>query len=225
MPVPFPAVVAERVPEVVVLPEVGPRWVDGLADAVERAAEVLEAGGCVVLPTDTVYGVAALASVPGAAGRLFAAKERAADHPLAVLVADVDQVLSLVAPPSAVARRAMDRHWPGPLTLVLRRAPEAEVMELGGDPGTIGVRCPDHAFVRALAARVGPIATTSANRTGEPTPPTAAEAAGALAVAPDLVVDGGPAGALASTVVDASAEPWRVLRVGALSESDLLSDS
>ncbi|MBX3286334.1 MAG: threonylcarbamoyl-AMP synthase [Actinobacteria bacterium] len=217
--------VAERVPEVVVLPEVGPRWVDGLAEAVARAAEVLEAGGSVVLPTDTVYGVAALASVPGAAGRLFAAKERGADHPLAVLVADVDQALPLLASPPAVAREAMDRHWPGPLTLVLRRSPEALGLDLGGDPATIGVRCPDHAFVRALAARVGPIATTSANRTGEATPSTAREAAAGLAVAPDLVVDGGPAGAVASTVVDATEQPWQVLRVGALSESDLLSDS
>jgi tRNA threonylcarbamoyl adenosine modification protein (Sua5/YciO/YrdC/YwlC family) len=218
-------VLGESVPEVVVLPEAGPRWVDGLAQAVERAGEVLEAGGCVVLPTDTVYGVAALASIPGAAGRLFAAKDRSEDHPLAVLVASVDQALPLVASPSAAARQAMARHWPGPLTLVLQRAPEARAMELGGGPDTIGVRCPDHAFVRALAARVGPIATTSANRTGEPTPATAIEAAEALAVAPRLVVDGGPAGRLASTVVDATCQPWRVLRVGALSESDLLSDS
>lgn len=216
---------SDGVPEVVVLPEAGPRWVDGLAQAVDRAAEVLRAGGCVVLPTDTVYGVASLASLPGAAGRLFAAKDRAADHPLAVLVDGEDQALPLVASPSAAARQAMARHWPGPLTLVLRRSPEATAMELGGDPATIGVRCPDHAFVRALAARVGPIATTSANRTGEPTLPTAGEAAAALAVAPDLVVDGGPAGLLASTVVDATEEPWRVLRVGALTESDLLSES
>lgn len=211
--------------DVVVLPEAGPRWVDGLTQAVERAAQVLEAGGCVVLPTDTVYGVAALATVPGAAGRLFAAKDRSADHPLAVLVADVDQALPLVASPPAVAREAMDRHWPGPLTLVLRRAPEAMALDLGGDPATIGVRCPDHAFVRALAARVGPIATTSANRTGEATPPTALEAAASLVAGPDLVVDGGPAGLVASTVVDATEQPWRILRVGALSESDLVSGS
>ncbi len=98
-------------------------------------------------------------------------------------------------------------------------------MDLGGDPRTIGVRCPDHAFVRALAARVGPIATTSANRTGEATARTAVDAAASLAVPPDLVVDGGPAGPLASTVVDATTQPWHVLRVGALSESDLDSDS
>lgn len=216
---------ADGVPEVVVLPEAGSRWVDGLQQAVDRAAEVLLAGGCVVLPTDTVYGVAALAAMPGAAGRLFAAKGRAADHPLAVLVAGVDQVLPLVATPSAAARRAMARHWPGPLTLVLLRAAEARAMELGGDPDTIGVRCPDHAFVRALAARVGPIATTSANRTGEPTPATARDAARSLIVRPDLVVDGGPAVRPASTVLDATAQPWRVLRIGALSESDLLSES
>lgn len=214
----------DRGPEVVVLPEAGSRWVDGLAQAVDRAADALLAGGCVVLPTDTVYGLAALATLPAGSDRLFAAKDRGADHPLAVLVAGIDQALTLVEPPSAAARQAMARHWPGPLTLVLRRAPEARAMELGGEPGTIGVRCPDHAFVRALASRVGPIATTSANRTGEPTAPSALDAARSLVRAPDLVVDGGPARGIASTVVDCTHEPWRVLRIGALAESALLSD-
>jgi L-threonylcarbamoyladenylate synthase len=86
---------------------------------------------------------------------------------------------------------------------------------------TIGVRCPDHQFVRALAAEVGPIATTSANRTGQPTPLTAIEAAASLSGAVDLVVDGGPAGKAASTVVDASTEPWRVLRSGAITPDRL----
>jgi tRNA threonylcarbamoyl adenosine modification protein (Sua5/YciO/YrdC/YwlC family) len=132
--------------------------------------------------------------------------------PIAVLVADPDQAWSLVAGavPDA-ARRLAARLWPGPLTLVLPA--------VAG--GTIGVRCPDHDLVRRLARRVGPLPTTSANRHGAPTPPTAAEAAAALAAAPHLVIDGGPCATVASTVVDVtSAEPV-VLRAGAIDSAGL----
>jgi tRNA threonylcarbamoyl adenosine modification protein (Sua5/YciO/YrdC/YwlC family) len=183
---------------------------------VERIAAVLLAGGTVLLPTDTVYGVAALPSVPGATDRLFALKEREAHQPLAVLVADAAQARALTGPTSTEVSRWIDELWPGPLTLVLPRAASARDLALGGDPGTIGVRCPDHALVRAVAAAVGPVATTSANRHGEPTPTTAAEAAAGLAGPVGLVVDDGPSGTVASTVVDASVDPWRVLRHGAL---------
>jgi L-threonylcarbamoyladenylate synthase len=185
--------------------------------AVARVAEVLRSGGTVLVPTDTVYGVAALASDPRAAERLAALKGRSVDQPLAVLVADRAQAATLAAPaPAPEVERWMAEHWPGPLTLVLRRLPEAAALDLGGDPTTIGVRCPDHAFVRALAAEVGPLATTSANRHGEPTPTGAAEAAASLVADVALVVDGGPAGTVASTVVDATVRPPRILRVGAV---------
>lgn len=191
------------------------------APALLAAVRALEAGGTVVLPTDTVYGLAALPSIGGATEPLATLKGRPDAQPFAVLVADVAQALELVAPPSPTVRGWMDEHWPGPLTLVLPRSPAAAGLALGGDPATIGVRCPAHGFVRALARRVGPLATTSANRHGRPTPRTAAEAAAGLAGAVDLVVDGGPAGTVASTVVDATAEPWRVLRVGAIDPARL----
>jgi L-threonylcarbamoyladenylate synthase len=111
--------------------------------------------------------------------------------------------------------------WPGPLTIVLRRSAVASGLALGGGTETIGVRCPDHPFVRALAAEVGPIATTSANRSGEPTPVDAAAAAASLVGSADLVVDGGPAGTVASTVVDASGEGWSILREGAITADQL----
>lgn len=189
--------------------------------AVARTAEVLAAGGAVVLPTDTVYGVAVLPHLPGATDQLFELKDRAEGQPIAVLVADVDEALELVEAPSAQVRAWMDAFWPGPLTLVLQRSPEARGMDLGGEVDTIGVRCPDHAFVRAVAAEVGPIAATSANRSGSPTPATAAEAAASLADAVPLVVDGGPAGTVASTVVDATGATWRVLREGAITTEQL----
>jgi L-threonylcarbamoyladenylate synthase len=187
------------------------------ADALDRAASALRAGGAVVVPTDTVYGVAALPSVPGATDRLVRLKARDPVQPVAVLVADAEQARALVEPPSAQVARWMSTLWPGPLTLVLGRSRDAAGLALNGDPATIGLRCPDHPFLRALAGRVGPIATTSANRHGEPTPASAREAAASLTGPVALVVDGGPAvGRLASTVVDATVTPWRILREGVL---------
>ncbi|MCU1453070.1 MAG: hypothetical protein JWN46_1216 [Acidimicrobiales bacterium] len=184
--------------------------------AIERAVAVLRAGGTVVLPTDTVYGLAALPSVPGATEQLFALKQRSAGQPLAVLVADADQARHLIEPPDPDVERWMSTLWPGPLTLVLGRSGSARALELGGDPATIGVRCPADALLRSLASIVGPIATTSANRHGEPTPATAWEAAEALTAPADLVLDGGRRAGVPSTVVDAAARPWRLLRDGAI---------
>lgn len=192
-----------------------------MAAALDAAEAVLRGGGTVVLPTDTVYGLAALPSCAGATDQLFALKARAADHPLAVLVADVEQALTLCAAPTATVRAWMDELWPGPLTIVLERSDSARDLTLGAGPNTIGMRCPEHRFVRELAARVGPLATTSANRSGEPTPVDAAAAAAALTDPVGLVVDGGPAGTVASTVVDATAVPPRVLRLGAVTAAML----
>ncbi|HEV7720236.1 MAG TPA: L-threonylcarbamoyladenylate synthase [Iamia sp.] len=183
---------------------------------VDRLVAALEAGEPVVIPTDTVYGLAALPSVPGATNRLYALKDRRPDVPLAVLVAGPESLDEVAAAADPRATDLVSRHWPGPLTLVVRRRPTLAVWDLGGDPGTIGVRSPDHPLVRAVAERVGPIATTSANRHGRPTPATAAEAAASLTGPVAVVADGGPLDGLASTVVDLTVEPWRILRQGAL---------
>lgn len=190
-------------------------------DAVAAAAAALRDGRVVAVPTDTVYGIAALPTVAGATGRLFALKGRTADVPVAVLCADAEQALALADPATLGedVRRIAERLWPGPLTLVLPRRPGLG-WELGRPAETVGVRCPDHALVRSLAAEVGPIATTSANRHGEPTPPTAAGVAGALGGdGLALVLDGGPCGAPPSTVVDATGSTWRVLREGEITLS------
>ncbi|MCB0987501.1 MAG: threonylcarbamoyl-AMP synthase [Acidimicrobiales bacterium] len=193
------------------------------SEALTMAVGVLQAGGTVVLPTDTVYGVGAAASIPEATRVLFALKDRSDAQPLAVLVADTAQALELVDP-AAIDDRVqawMGRWWPGPLTLVLPRSEVARGLELGGRPDTVGVRCPDSAFVRALAAQVGPIATTSANRHGEPTATEAGAAAASLDGLVDLVVDGGPSGTVASTVVDVCGPTPKVLREGTVSAADL----
>ena len=136
------------------------------------AAEALLQGRCVVLPTDTVYGLAALLSRPDAIDQLFLLKGRPEGMPIAVLVAHRVQAEALADfTPLAVA--LADRWWPGPLTLVLAGRDDVAT-RVRSDAGTVGVRLPDHDLVRALArACVGPLATTSANLHGQPTPTTA----------------------------------------------------
>lgn len=189
--------------------------------AIRRAVALLRAGGTVVMPTDTVYGLAALPTVDGATRALSTLKARAIGQPFAVLVADVDQALDLIEPPTAAVRQWMAELWPGPLTLVARRSTAAAGLALGGNPDTIGVRCPAHEFVRAVAAEIGPIATTSANRHAEPTPAGAVDAAGSLDGLVDLIIDGGPAGTVASTVVDVTGDRWQILRPGVVTEAAL----
>lgn len=189
---------------------------------VARAAAVLRVGQVLALPTDTVYGLAALPSVPGATAALFALKGRSADTPLAVLCASGDEALALADPAAVDARvrRLASRLWPGPLTVVLPRRPGLGY-ELGEPPATIGVRCPDHHLVRALAAAVGPLATTSANRTGEATPPTAESVDALFGPRVGLVLDGGPCSAPPSAVLDATGPAWRMLRRGVLDLHDI----
>jgi tRNA threonylcarbamoyl adenosine modification protein (Sua5/YciO/YrdC/YwlC family) len=189
-------------------------------EAIDRVVDALRRGLAVVLPTETVYGVAALPSVPGATAALFALKDRPDTVPLAVLVADVDQAAE-IADLDAGARRLAERFWPGPLTLVAPRRSRAAAYDLGGAPDTVGVRCPDHALVRSIAGRVGPIATTSANRHGVPTPSTAAGAVLSLAGEVAVVIDGGPCSGASSTVVDCTDPDVRILRAGPISEADL----
>ncbi len=185
------------------------------SDPISAAAEVLLAGGVVVLPTDTVYGIAALASLPTATARLSEIKGRTGDVPIAVLCADPAQALSLAGTVTPDVKRLTERLWPGPLTLVLPRRRGID-LALGEPSTTIGLRCPDQALVRSLAGRVGPLATTSANRHGHQTPTTAAEVEAELSGAVDLVVDGGRCEGAPSTVLDCTGETWRVLRAGAI---------
>lgn len=184
-------------------------------EAVERAAVALRAGGVVLLPTETVYGVATLPTVPGATDRLFDLKGRAANVPVAVLCADAEQALALADDPDDQVRAVAAEHWPGPLTLVLRRRPGLG-FELGEPADTVGLRCPDHPLIQAIAQEVGPIATTSANLHGRPTPAEASDAAAPFGSGLALVVDGGSCTGTPSTVADATDHPWKILRQGAL---------
>ncbi len=193
-----------------------------LPHVVDRAAAVLRTGHVVVLPTDTVYGLAVAPQAGGTAAALFALKGRAPHVPVAVLCASADQALGLAAPGSVSdeVRRIATRLWPGPLTLVLARRPGLD-WDLGEPASTIGVRCPEHALVRALAAEVGPLATTSANRHREPTPAAAGDVAALFGAGVGLVLDGGPCEAPPSAVVDATGLKRRLLRSGRIGLADI----
>jgi L-threonylcarbamoyladenylate synthase len=176
----------------------------------------------VVVPTDTVYGLAAALGRPDAVARIFVAKRRPQERAIPLLVdslAELDQVASAV--PDA-ARRLIERFWPGGLTLILPGRPELpKVITAGGS--TVAVRMPDHRVVRELIRRLGaPLPTTSANVHARPSPRTAAEAAAELGEVVDLILDDGPApGGVDSTIVDPLAIPPRILRVGAISIGEI----
>jgi L-threonylcarbamoyladenylate synthase len=187
-----------------------------------EAARVLSAGGIVAFPTDTVYGIAVALETPGGIERLFAAKRRPRDKAIALLIADAAQAGEIgELNPSATALAGA--FWPGGLTLVVPlRAGRSLPAALLGDAAiarpTVGVRVPDHEAPRSLARAVGPLPTTSANRSGEPEARDADELEMQLGDALDLILDGGPAhGGPASTVIDTTTAPVRILREGAVS--------
>lgn len=189
-------------------------------DGREEAVRVLRAGGIVALPTDTVYGIAVSLETPGGIEALFAAKERPPDRGVMLLLADAAQAPSIGQWPVAAATLA-DAFWPGGLTLVVPQRPDVPLpAALTGGAPTIGLRVPDHPAPRALAASVGPLPTTSANRSGVPEASDAAAIVDQLGHAIALVLDGGPAhGGSPSTVVDCTVDPPRILREGAIATS------
>jgi L-threonylcarbamoyladenylate synthase len=203
------------------------RLADGAA-AREEAARVLAAGGLVAIPTDTVYGIAVAIDTPGGIERLFAAKSRPPDKAVGLLLASAEQAADIGALSGPAAALA-NAFWPGGLTLVVPRRGDRPLPAAltGGElaPGAIpsvGLRVPDHDAPRALAASVGPLPTTSANRSGEPEARDASEIEAMLGDAVDLILDGGPsAGGPASTVVDCTAEAPAVLRVGAIPVAEI----
>ena len=193
-------------------------------DGAGRAAaiEVLRGGGIVALPTDTVYGIAVALGAPNGIRRLFGAKGRPPDRSIGLLVADREQAETLGVF-GFVAHQLAEAHWPGGLTIVVPRRADVELPpDLTADAATVGLRVPDHEAPRALAAAVGPLPTTSANRSGEPEARDADAIDAAIGDAIDLILDGGPAGGgPASTVVDCTGPRPRVLRVGAVPVAEI----
>jgi len=186
------------------------------AAGVEAAVTALQAGQLVVLPTDTVYGIAADAFSPTAVAALLAAKGRGRDMPVPVLVGAWRTLDGLVDELGPLARRMVEAFWPGPLTLVVRAAPSL-AWDLGETRGTVAVRMPEHPVALDVLTQTGPLAVSSANRSGQPPAVDAADAERQLGGAVSVYLDAGPAGEpVPSTIVDLTGDRARVLRVGAL---------
>ena len=184
--------------------------------ALGNAAAVLRRGGVVAFPTETFYGLGAAALDRAASRRIFELKGRPETKPVLLLV-DSIAMAETVVEVSARARALMTRHWPGALTLVLRARPSVPE-EVTAGTGTVGVRLSPHPVARGLVSALGaPVTAPSANPSGLEPPTTASAVLAYFGDAVDLVLDGGPtAGGEASTVLDTTVEPPRVLRRGAV---------
>jgi L-threonylcarbamoyladenylate synthase len=187
-----------------------------------QAVEILRAGGLVAFPTDTVYGLGARAWDAAAVAQLYVAKGRAESKAIPILLASADALGEVAdqVPPLAWALAA--RFWPGPLTLVVpRQARVPDVVTGGGD--TVAVRVPNHPVALQLIKALGePLAATSANLSGAPSPVSADDVLSQLRGRIPLILDGGPCpGGLASTVLDLTTEPPVILRRGPVSREDL----
>ena len=192
------------------------------ADPTEREAGIANAalavqrGQLVVLPTDTVYGVGADAFSPAAVRRLLEAKGRGRDMPPPVLVSAPTTLDALAVGVPSYARALIAELWPGSLTVVCRQQPSLQ-WDLGDTRGTVAVRMPDHEVALELLSRTGPLAVSSANLTGKDAATDADQAQEMLGASVEVYLDGGPTpGSVPSTIVDATGDNARVLRVGAI---------
>ncbi|SMX88452.1 MULTISPECIES: L-threonylcarbamoyladenylate synthase [unclassified Brevibacterium] len=187
----------------------------------DECARVSETGNLLVIPTDTVYGIAADAFSASAVSALLAAKGRGRDMPPPVLVPRAETVFGLV---DGVDERMLSltaRFWPGPLTIIANAQPSLD-WDLGDTHGTVAVRMPDDEYALALLARTGPLAVSSANISGKPAATSADEAMEMLGDDVDIYVDGGVrASGVSSTIVDLTADVPRVVREGPVTIDEL----
>ncbi len=191
-------------------------------EAIIRAIGILGAGGLVAFPTDTVYGLGTLAFNGKAIRDIYTAKDRPADKSIPVLIGSIDDLEKVAVEIPEMALKLAARYWPGPLTLVVPRRPDLPV-EISATP-TVGVRIPDHAQARRLLQEAGPMAVTSANLSGQPSPTTAAGVLAQLSGRIPLILDGGRTpGGVPSTVVDCLGVEMKILREGPISKDDLLT--
>jgi L-threonylcarbamoyladenylate synthase len=192
------------------------------SDAIPQALEILKAGRLVAFPTDTVYGVGALAFDGKAVEAIYTAKNRPIEKAIPVLIGDSDDLEKVgIDIPNSVDRLAA-RFWPGPLTILVPK--RADLPESVSTTSTVGVRVPDHEIARQLLRAAGPMAVTSANISGGQSPVTAQEAYEQLKGRIDLILDGGKTpGGVPSTLVDCTTSELKILREGPVSLEELLS--
>lgn len=189
--------------------------------ATSRAVDVLRTGGLVVMPTDTVYAIVADAFQTNATQRLLGAKGRGREVPVSILIRNPRQVIGLAADVPETAERLMASYWPGPVALVLEEQAEMP-WDLGHTGGAITLRMPADDLLLAVAAEIGPLACSAANRRGELVPTTVEEAEMQIGEAVELYIDGGPRELALTTIVDCTRdEEVDVLREGLVSTGDV----
>lgn len=192
---------------------------ESYAAAIEAARQAVEAGECVVLPTDTVYGIAVDAFSADAVQRLLDAKGRGRDMPPPVLIGEARLIRALAVDVPQPAKDLIERHWPGALTVICKIQPSLR-MDLGDSEDTIALRVPDHELTREVLRRTGPMAVSSANRSGQPAALDCDDAIAQLGGSVSVYLDGGPltaAEGAPSTIVDfTQRDEGEVLRIGAL---------
>lgn len=194
------------------------------AEGLKAAERSIASGELVVLPTDTLYGIAADAFAPNAVARLLAAKHRGRDMPVPVLIGSWNTLDGLVDHVTMATDALRKAFWPGGLTLVVRHAASL-AWDLGDADGTVAVRMPLHPVAIELLARTGPLAVSSANVSGRSPAVDAADAFRQLGDDVATYLDGGPsADPVPSTIVDCTVDPPRVLRAGAVSIEELRSE-
>jgi L-threonylcarbamoyladenylate synthase len=190
-------------------------------DAIPRATQFLRQGGLVAFPTDTVYGVGASIDKPEAIKRIYQVKGRGSQKAIPVLLASAAAMSDVVHPLPPTIMRLAEWFWPGPLTIVVPKHPNLPG-EISATP-TVGVRIPDHPVALALLSAAGPLAVTSANRSGGPNSTTAASVRSYLGGKIDLILDGGETpGGMPSTVVELRGDEVIVLREGPVQMEQIL---
>jgi L-threonylcarbamoyladenylate synthase len=194
---------------------------DALSEGLAKAQQAIAAKACVVLPTDTVYGIGADAFSPQAVATLLAAKGRGRSMPPPVLIPRMQTMDGLAVDVSDDARALAEAFWPGGLTLIFHSQPSL-TWDLGDTMGTVALRMPDDRIALDLLALTGPMAVSSANRTGQPAAQDAAQAREQLAESVEVYLEAGPrpadgASGVPSTIVDATSDVLRVVRLGAIS--------
>ncbi|MEI8132906.1 MAG: L-threonylcarbamoyladenylate synthase [Leptolinea sp.] len=184
-------------------------------ESIREALRIIETGGLVAFPTDTVYGLAADVRSAAAIERIYQAKGRDMVKAIPVLICNIDQVTQVALDLPNSARRLAEKFWPGALTLIVPRLPDLPE-NLSSSP-TVAVRMPNYAPVQTVLQHCGPLAVTSANLSGEANPLTAEDVFAQLGGKIDLILDGGPViGGIPSTIVDCSVDPVVITRHGAI---------
>lgn len=191
------------------------------APALDKAVELLNSSELVAFPTETVYGVGAKVFDETAVKKIFTVKGRSARRALLVHISQIKQLSGIVQQITPDARLLMDEFWPGPLSIILRAHKNLSPVVTGGNP-TVGLRMPSHPVARNLIDKTGPLAATSANLSGRPSPLTADHVKADLNGKIAAIVDGGPAlQGMESTIIDMCREPYLILRLGSITVSDL----